>query len=233
MSDNLSKFEKTFDVAVPLDRTWQAFTNAGDLEAWLTGTVAECDVRPGGRIAWEPNEYGQLVWDITDVEPQRRLVYREGPGILPVETEVTVTFEATGTGTRLSITQAGFGPGDDWQGQLDDVGLGWAQTLAAMELYLRTGVRYDRFFTFRSDAGVVVRDRLAGPEVLSVVPGSFADKAGVRAGDIIVQIGQAPIFGRSDIWLLTREHQAGEELDVVYVRDGELRRGQAALSAPM
>ncbi|HSK95388.1 MAG TPA: SRPBCC family protein, partial [Euzebyales bacterium] len=98
MSDSHGKFEKTFDVAVPLDRAWQAFTNPDDIEAWLTGTVAECDVRPGGRIAWEPDEYGQLVWDITDVEQQRRLVYREGPGILPVETEVTVTFEATDIG---------------------------------------------------------------------------------------------------------------------------------------
>jgi uncharacterized protein YndB with AHSA1/START domain len=233
MSDDLGKFEKTFDVAIPVARVWSAFTDKEHLEAWLTGTIATCDVRPGGQIAWEADDYGQLLWDITDVEPERSLTYREGPGILPVPTEVTVTFEATGTGTRLSITQSGFGPGDDWQAQLDNVGLGWAQTLAAMELYLRTGVRYDRFFTFRSDVGLVVHEQLAGPQVLSVAPGSFADNAGVQQGDIIVQIGDAPIFDRSDIWLFTREHEIGEDHKIVYVRDSELCRGTAALTPPM
>jgi uncharacterized protein YndB with AHSA1/START domain len=220
-------------MAIPVARVWQAFTDPRHLEAWLTGTIATCDIRPGGQVAWEPDEYGQLVWDITDVEPERSLAYREGPGIVPVPTEVTVTFEATGTGTRLSITQSGFGPGDDWQGRLDDLGLGWAQTLAAMELYLRTGVRYDRFFTFKSDVGVVVQEQLAGPQVLSVAAGSFAANAGVQRGDIILKIGEAPIFDRSDIWLFTREHEIGEDQQIVYVRDSELCRGQAALTPPM
>jgi uncharacterized protein YndB with AHSA1/START domain len=233
MTDTYGKFEKAFDVAIPVARVWQAFTDPKHLEAWLTGTIETCDIRPGGQVAWEPNEYGQLVWDITDVEPERSLTYREGPGIVPVATEVTVTFDATDTGTRLSITQSGFGPGDDWQGHLDDLGLGWAQTLATMELYLRTGVRYDRFFTFKSDVGIVVQEQLAGPQVLSVAPGSFADEAGVRSGDIVVHIGEAPIFDRSDIWLFTREHEIGEDHQIVFVRDGELHRGQAALTPPM
>jgi uncharacterized protein YndB with AHSA1/START domain len=232
MSDTHGKFEKTFDVAIPVARVWQAFTEKEHLEAWLTGTIETCDVRPGGQIAWEPDEFGGMVWDITDVEPERSLTYRENPLILPVPTEVTVAFEATGTGTRLSITQSGFGPGDDWQGNLDSVGLGWTQTLAAMELYLRTGVRFDRFFTFKSDVGLVVQEQLAGPQVLSVTPGSFADNAGVRNGDIIVQLGDAPIFDRSDIWLFTREHEIGEDHEIVYVRDSELRRGRAALTPP-
>ena len=232
MSDTHGKFEKTFDVAIPVARVWQAFTEKEHLEAWLTGTIETCDVRPGGQIAWEPDEFGGMVWDITDVEPERSLSYRERPLILPVPTEVTVAFEATGTGTRLSITQSGFGPGDDWQGNLDSVGLGWTQTLAAMELYLRTGVRFDRFFTFKSDVGLVVQEQLAGPEVLSVTPGSFADNAGVRSGDIIVQLGDAPIFDRSDIWLFTREHEIGEDHEIVYVRGSELRRGRAALTPP-
>jgi uncharacterized protein YndB with AHSA1/START domain len=233
MSENAGKFEKTFDLAIPVAGVWQAFTDPQHLEAWLTGTVETCDVRPGGQIAWDLGDYGPLVWEIIDVEPERSLIYREGPGILPVATEITVTFEASGTGTRLSITQSGFGPGDDWQGHLDNVGLGWTQTLAAMELYLRTGVRYDRFFTFKSDVGLVVHEQLAGPEVLSVTPGSFADHAGVRSGDIIVQLGDAPIFDRSDIWLFTREHEIGEEHQIVYVRDRKLCHGQAVLTPPM
>lgn len=48
------------------------------------------------------------------------------------------------------------------------------------------------------------------------------------ADDIILQIGDALIFDRSDLWLFTREHEAGTEFDVVYVRDRALARGRAA-----
>jgi uncharacterized protein YndB with AHSA1/START domain len=233
VTEKHGKFEKTFELRVPLPRVWQAFTRAEDLESWMTGTVEECDVRPGGRIAWAPDEYGQLVWDVGDVEPERRLVYSEGPGILPVATEVTVTFTETEAGTRLTVTQAGFGEGEDWQAQLDNVGLGWIQTLAGLELYLLTGVRFDRFFTFRSDLGVVTGEALAGPEVLTVMPESFGAEAGLEPGDIIVQVGAAPVFTRSDLWLFTREHDAGEQVEVAYVRGGELRRAEAVLGPPM
>lgn len=46
------------------------------------------------------------------------------------------------------------------------------------------------------------------------------------ADDIILQIGDALIFDRSDLWLFTREHEAGTEFDVVYVRDRALARGR-------
>lgn len=233
MSERYGQFRKTFEFRVPADRLWRAFTDPKDLEAWLTGTVEEADVRPGGRVAWAGDEYGQLVWDIVDVEPGQTLRYREGPGILPVSTEVTVRFEETESGARITVTQAGFGEGEDWQGHLDDVGLGWDQTFAALELYLRTGVRFDRFFTFQSDLGLVVAETLAGPEVLSVTPESYGELADLRTGDIVVKLGAAPIFTRSDIWLFTREHPAGEEVEISYVRDGGLHTARATLGAPM
>jgi uncharacterized protein YndB with AHSA1/START domain len=228
-----AKFEKTFTLAVPVAKAWQAFTDPELIEAWLAGKIEKADVRPGGQIAWEPDDYGQLVWDIVEVDPERQLVYREGPGILPVATEVTVTFEEASAGTRLTVTQAGFGEGVDWAAKIDGVGLGWGQTLAGLDLFLRTGVRMDRFFTFRSDLGLEADDVLAGPIVRSVADGSFAAAAGVAPGDIVVRLGEAPIFGRSDIWLFTREHAAGEEFEIAYVRDGAVHTGRAALTAAM
>jgi S1-C subfamily serine protease len=64
-----------------------------------------------------------------------------------------------------------------------------------------------------------------------VADDSFAAAAGVAPGDIIVRLGEAPIFDRSDIWLVTREHAAGEELEIAYVRDGAVHTGRAALTA--
>ncbi|MFC0527454.1 SRPBCC domain-containing protein [Phytohabitans kaempferiae] len=232
MSEQYARYEKTFTLAVPVDKAWQAFTDPKLIEVWLTGTVEQADVRPGGQISWTPDEYGQLVWDIVEAEPGEKLTYREGPGILPVTTEVTVTFEEAEAGTRLTITQSGFGEGVDWQAKIDGVGLGWAQTLATLDLYLRTGVRLDRFFTFRSDLGFEADDVLAGPLVRTVADGSFAARAGVEPGDIVVRLGDAPVFGRSDLWLFTREHEAGEEVEVAYARAGEIHTGRAPLDPP-
>ncbi|RSM77328.1 PDZ domain-containing protein [Kibdelosporangium aridum] len=229
---NYGKYQKTFSLSVPVERAWQAFTDAKDLEVWLTGTVEETDVRPGGRIAWAADDYGQLVWSIVDADPPNKLVYKEGATFLPAESEVTVTFEEQGSGTRITVTQAGFGEGEDWQTHLDNVGLGWVQTLAALDLYLRTGVRYDRFFTFQSGLGMLTDDLLAGPVVLSVDDGAFAAKAGIQPGDIILKLGGAPVFSRSDLWMFTREHPIGTEIDVTYAREGEILTARAALTEP-
>jgi uncharacterized protein YndB with AHSA1/START domain len=232
MTEAYGKFEKVFELRVPIARVWQAFSTAADLEAWLTGTVEQCDVQPGGRVAWQPDVFGQLVWDIVEVEPERKLVYRESPTFLPVSTEVSVTLAETKSGTRVRVTQAGFGEGEDWQDELDNVGLGWAQTLAALELYLLTGVRFDRFFTFKSDLGAGLHEELAGPRVTTVTPEGYAAQVGLERGDIILQLGNAPIFSRSDVWVFTREHEPGEDVEVTFVRGSKVCRGRGLLSAP-
>ncbi|MCE7002671.1 SRPBCC domain-containing protein [Kibdelosporangium philippinense] len=226
------KFQKTFALSVPVDRAWQAFTDAKDLEVWLTGTVQEADVRQGGRIAWAEDDYGRLVWDIVEADPPNKLVYKESSSILPVPTDVTVTFEESQSGTKITVTQAGFGEGENWQTHLDNVGLAWVQTLAALDLYLRTGARFDRFFTFQSGLGMLTDDLLAGPVVLSVDDGAFAAKAGIQRGDIILKLGTAPVFSRSDLWLFNREHPIGEEVEVTYARSGEVLTARAALTEP-
>jgi hypothetical protein len=66
--------------------------------------VETCDVRPGGQIAWEADDYSQLVWEIIAVEPQHS-TYREGPGILPVATEVlSITQSSLATGGHLPFS---------------------------------------------------------------------------------------------------------------------------------
>lgn len=67
--------------------------------------------------------------------------------------------------------------------------------------------------------------------MLKVKPGSFAEQAGVQAGDIIVQVGAAPVFDQSDLWVLEREHDPGEALEAAYVRGHELLRGRGVLAA--
>jgi S1-C subfamily serine protease len=67
-------------------------------------------------------------------------------------------------------------------------------------------------------------------ELLSVFPGGFAEEAGLEPGDILVELGGAQVYQHSDVWLVTRLHDAGDEIEVAYVRSGELRRACGHLS---
>jgi S1-C subfamily serine protease len=62
-----------------------------------------------------------------------------------------------------------------------------------------------------------------GAQVGDVVKGGPADKAGVRAGDRIVQIGGQPVRDSDDVAAVVNDHEPGEKVDVVVERGGERR----------
>jgi uncharacterized protein YndB with AHSA1/START domain len=227
MSD---KYERTFAVAVPVERAWRAFTNQEELEAWWAPEVREFDPRPGGRVHYAMPGFAEVEGTVEELEPERRIRWSEGPGLLPGTTDVTVTFESIATGTRVTVTHAGFGEGEEWIDELESHTLGWNEVIADLVLYLEHGVRSPRHSTSKSLVGVVTLDKAAGIEVVSVRQGSYADEVGLRPGDLLVQLGDAPLFRRSDLWLFTREHESGKEVEAVYVRGRDVLRATARLS---
>lgn len=227
-----NEMRKTFELAVPVERAWQAFTDAEQLSQWAaSGGYKEFDAREGGRYVLSVEGMPDMEGRVLEAEPNRRLVYTEPPGILPGETVVTVTFEAAETGTKVTIVQSGFGDGEDWLGQLESYETGWREGIQDLYLFLRSGLRGNRFFTWQSSFGTTVRDVPAGAEVLRVSPGSFAEQAGMRPGDLFLKVGNASIFAERDISLLTREHPPGTTLEVTYVRDREILSGKGTLTA--
>jgi putative serine protease PepD len=54
----------------------------------------------------------------------------------------------------------------------------------------------------------------AGALVDEVVPGSPAERAGVRAGDIIVGVGDTPVDDPQDVADAVKDREPGEDLDV-------------------
>jgi peptidase M28-like protein/PDZ domain-containing protein/PA domain-containing protein len=70
-----------------------------------------------------------------------------------------------------------------------------------------------------------------GVRLSDVVPGSAADRAGVRGGDVIVRIGGEPVNGFDELRKLIETKKPGDTVDVVYLRDGEDRRTSTALDA--
>jgi serine protease Do len=61
----------------------------------------------------------------------------------------------------------------------------------------------------------------SGAIVETVDPGSGADEAGVRRGDIIVALGDAPIENTGDLLGALRDYQPGDTVDLTVVRDGD------------
>jgi serine protease DegQ len=63
--------------------------------------------------------------------------------------------------------------------------------------------------------------RAQGALVVQVEPGSPAAEAGVKQGDIIVQIGDRPVDTEVDLFAYLRSRRPGEKVDVVVDREGE------------
>jgi hypothetical protein len=93
----------------------------------------------------------------------------------------------------------------------------------------------DRSSTARGGAffGIVASPRTRGDglPLAEVLPGSSAERAGIRDGDVLVRFGDEPVNGLEDLRTLLKQRQPGDAVDVVYLRDGEARRGSTALGA--
>jgi putative serine protease PepD len=71
--------------------------------------------------------------------------------------------------------------------------------------------------------GVKLEMSFTGPgaKVQSVTSGSPADKAGLRAGDVIVEVNGRSIDDATELVVEIRNHAPGEKIDVGYTRGGQ------------
>ena len=87
--------------------------------------------------------------------------------------------------------------------------------------------------------GLSVRDKAsgtsseftAGAEVAAVTPGSAADKAGLKAGDVITELGGRSVTDASELTAAAREQAAGATVKVTFVRGGQQQSTDATLGA--
>ena len=72
--------------------------------------------------------------------------------------------------------------------------------------------------------GISLEDRTDGGQgalVTRVTSGSPADEAGIEVGDVVVAVDDAATDGRAGVIAAIRDHEPGDEVEVVVVRDGE------------
>jgi uncharacterized protein YndB with AHSA1/START domain len=224
--------ELSCELNVPVSRAWSAFTEPAELARWFSPEVNEIDLRPGGRYSTSISGIGEFGGVIQTVEDARLLSWIEEPRYLPAATQISVAFVCGNGGTHVTISHSGFGTGPDWAGLRDTHELGWTNHLANLQLYLLTGVPMAREISWRADFGALISDAPAAPVILAVGPGSCAEQAGLRPGDLVIKLAGAPVFRLSDIWFAVREHAHGTTVEVSFIRNGSIMAGRGLLGQP-
>ena len=144
------KWQRTFEVSVPVERVWEAFTRTRPPPA---------GARPDPNASVKPQ--------IIEVQPMKLLRWSAEGGQLPERSEITVVFESTDTGSRFTVTRFGFGEGEDADVFSESNGLGWEGGLMDLVFELETGVAVNRHYYGAYDActGVMYAQRDWGLEV--------------------------------------------------------------------
>jgi uncharacterized protein YndB with AHSA1/START domain len=215
------KWEKTFEIAVPVERVWEAFTNPDELKL-LLGPPADSPIQR------EPGEGLQVL----EAVPMKKLRWSQERGDLPEKAEFSVSFESTDTGSSITVTRFGFGEGEDADIFSVSNGLGFEHGIRDMILYLETGQLVKRHYDgcTLSCLGMSYVETPGGIEVRRVGGEGVAAEAGLERGDRLVRIGRLPIYTRADVWLTNGIHEPDDEVEVEFIRGGELMRatGRAA-----
>jgi len=75
----------------------------------------------------------------------------------------------------------------------------------------------------------VPRPGTDGLKLSSVMPGTAAERAGLREGDVIVRFAGTTVDGLEELRVLIRDRQPGETVSVLYLRAGEAHTTSATL----
>ena len=75
----------------------------------------------------------------------------------------------------------------------------------------------------------VPRPGTDGLKLSSVMPGTAAERAGLREGDVIVRFAGSPVDGLEELRTLIRDRRPGDTVSVLYLRAGEAHATSATL----
>lgn len=204
-----------FFIPAPPERVWRVFNDPVERGKWF-GV-------PGAPSTGGSKKLRLGQWDTTAVDH---------PG-MPGPYQTSVKFDAVPGGTLINHKVTGFGPGPVWENAVQSSVDGIAEMFSDLAIYLRTGVAFPRHtgraFPNRpphpNDLRTGTRGIPGGLEVLEVKPGTLAAEAGLQAGDVIVAVGDAGIFGMRDVRMLSLAHSPGDEIEVTWIRNGKLMKG--------
>jgi PDZ domain/Activator of Hsp90 ATPase homolog 1-like protein len=189
------RFEATFVVHASTEQVWERLsTRKGDL--------------------WRLPSFDGLGEEIL-VEPGQQLHVRKVTEPC-AGTEIVITLEHEGSGTKVTVVQSGFGA--MWTFAADALEVGWRHILADLALYLERGVHGSRHMRRWGNFGCVFKDTDFGLEVVSTMGDSLAQRVGLAPGDVVVAVAGAPVVIRAELESLMRVLPSGETVEVEWVR---------------
>ena len=77
--------------------------------------------------------------------------------------------------------------------------------------------------------GVMIENHIDGVEVRDVISGSVAEKAGLKKGDVIFQLGKKYIGSTLQLTETLKKSEAGTTLDIMVLRDGKEKKIKAVI----
>ena len=219
---------RVFELGFSRDRVWKAWSDMDEIVKWMEPTATQV----GDRV--ETSTGGdRMETEIVEVSAPDRLRWRYQHEHWPGWVDVTVTFEEATTGTRITLTHAGFGDHgwddviDQVQGRLD----GWCEAIADLAVYLQTGVATQRHFGPKVDLGVGVVETAGGLVVKRLEPDRPAAASGLEVDDVLVAVNDVGVFKRTDLWAVQRMLAVGrQEATLSYARGDELHTTSCAVA---
>ena len=140
--------ERTFDA--PRERVWEAWTDSDQVAQWwgpegFTVPRCELEVRPGGQYHIDMEAPDGTVYpdagEYRDVDEPERLVmvsrvFEDEDGVPQLETRSTVSFEADGDRTHLTLVAEVISATPDVADALGGMEMGWSQSFEKLGNYL-------------------------------------------------------------------------------------------------
>jgi len=83
----------------------------------------------------------------------------------------------------------------------------------------------------RAQLGVSTEKTESGARIEEVTKGSAAEKAGLKAGDVITSVGGKKVAGPDDLLEQIRSRKPGEEVEIGYIRDKNKKTVKVKLGA--
>ncbi len=232
------EFNETINA--PLEQVYAAFRDSIALESWFAD-FAEADLREKGRFYcwWNVGYYAAGLF--TEVLENERIGFTWNGLGEPHDTQVSISFSAQEGGTLVKIAHSGIGSGSEWTERIAAYKKGWETGLTNLKSVMETGL--DKRFYDRPMLGVLIGDEVDaqkaadlglpldyGAILAGVVSGMGAESAGLQKEDVVVSLNRRALKSYQDFAPALANCKAGDVVDVVFYRQGDMRTVPMELS---
>ena len=165
---------------------------------------------------------------MTTSDPQRRLVGTklDEPCAGTVISVEIGPANAGGWPTRVHVAQSDFQP--PLAGLPDFLNAHWRRIAADFRLHLEQGVVLPQT-VWGASLGAVTTESPTGLTVKAIEAGGFAERCGMRAGDLLLALAGVRVLDTAQLWTVLAMLTPGRRTTATWVRDGGVVEGEAEL----